>query len=68
MCPFTLPSLPIFANGWPGEVAATALIGDELVVWGRFDSPPFPSCPPGAPCARFRKSFTSVDEGAILEP
>jgi hypothetical protein len=46
-CPYTLPSIPIFAHGWPYYISATALIGDELVVWGRID-PPYGSVDEGA--------------------
>jgi hypothetical protein len=65
-CPVAL-ALPIFAYG-PTTFTATALIGDELVVWGRVDSPPLPACPAGAPCARFEPEFFPVDEGAVLSP
>ena len=66
-CPVALPALPIFSKG-PTNFTATALIGDELVVWGRVDSPPAPRCPPGAPCARFVPVFTAVDDGAVISP
>jgi len=65
-CPAAL-ALPIFARG-PNAFTATALIGDELVVWGGVDSTVPPPCPPGAPCARFQPVFTPVDEGAVVSP
>jgi hypothetical protein len=65
-CPVTL-ALPIFAKGRTG-FTATALVGDELVVWGRVDSPPAPPCPTGAPCARFEPVLSPVDEGAVVSP
>ena len=65
-CPVTL-SLPVFTRAqYP--FTATALIGDELVIWG--DTTELPPCPRGTPCDRFVEAHRGPpsEDGAVISP
>ncbi len=65
-CPVTL-ALPVFTkSAFP--FSATALIGDELVIWS--DTTEVPPCPRGTPCDQWVRANRGPpsEEGAVVSP
>jgi hypothetical protein len=62
-CPAKLPA---FADHYP--FTATALIGDELVIWT--DTTEVEPCPRGTPCDRWAASHHGppTEAGAVISP
>lgn len=69
-CAIALPDDPIFAQMSDAtRFAASARIGDELVLWGRIDSQATtPPCPIGAPCVPAQTAISSTPRGVVISP
>ncbi|MCZ7677370.1 MAG: hypothetical protein M5U28_00760 [Sandaracinaceae bacterium] len=69
-CPVDLGRVPLFGNLSQGtSFAASALIGDELVLWGRVDVEALrPPCPPGAPCMPAESAVSALPRGVVITP
>jgi hypothetical protein len=65
-CPVTFALPALTRGGFP--FTATALIGDELVIWT--DTTEVPACPRGTPCDRWEADHRGppAEEGAVVSP